>query len=114
MDRIFFRCIFFIYSQRKRVDIRWFYYRNRPQICRLTDNPLFRAYYKRKMSQGKQHNQAHIALARRRCDVLFAMMRTGLFIPRRRHNMLDNLIESSRITDGRKGPVRNAVYSNVY
>ncbi len=41
---------------------------------------------------GKRHNQALIALARRRCDVLFAMMRDGTFIPRRRHNMLDNLI----------------------
>lgn len=31
------------------------------------------------MSQGKRHNQALIALARRRCDVLFAMMRDGTF-----------------------------------
>lgn len=29
------------------------------------------------MSQGKRHNLALIALARRRCDVLFAMMRDG-------------------------------------
>lgn len=35
--------------------------------------------YTRKMSQGKRHNQALIALARRRCDVLFAMMRDGTF-----------------------------------
>ncbi|WP_162774104.1 transposase, partial [Shigella sonnei] len=41
--------------------------------------PLSRAYYTRKMSQGKRHNQALIALARRRCDVLFAMMRDGTF-----------------------------------
>ncbi|HAW0989257.1 TPA: IS110 family transposase, partial [Escherichia coli] len=33
----------------------------------------------RKMSQGKRHNQALIALAKRRCDVLFAMMRDGTF-----------------------------------
>ncbi|PHU55325.1 IS110 family transposase, partial [Shigella flexneri] len=33
-----------------------------------------------KMSQGKRHNQALIALARRRCDVLFAMMRDGTFL----------------------------------
>ncbi|MGT8960051.1 IS110 family transposase [Escherichia coli] len=45
---------------------------------------------------GKRHNQALIALARRRCDVLFAMMRDGTFIPRRRHNMLDNLIGAPR------------------
>ncbi|OIV22558.1 transposase [Salmonella enterica subsp. enterica serovar Sandiego] len=32
---------------------------------------LSRAYYIRKMSQGKRHNQAY--------DVLFAMMRDGTF-----------------------------------
>lgn len=42
-------------------------------------DPISRAYYTRKMSQGKRHNQALIALARRRCDVLFAMMRDGIF-----------------------------------
>jgi hypothetical protein len=31
-------------------------------------------YYARKVQQGKRHNQALIALARRRCDVLFAML----------------------------------------
>ncbi|NAX53178.1 IS110 family transposase, partial [Burkholderia pseudomallei] len=36
-----------------------------------------RAYYTRKVEQGKRHNQALIALARRRCDVLFAMLRDG-------------------------------------
>ena len=38
-------------------------------------DPVSRAYYERKVSQGKRHNQALIALARRRCDVLFAMLR---------------------------------------
>jgi transposase len=38
-------------------------------------DPVSRAYYARKISQGKRHNQALIALARRRCDVLFAMLR---------------------------------------
>ncbi|MHB8428879.1 MAG: IS110 family transposase, partial [Acidiferrobacterales bacterium] len=38
-----------------------------------------RAYYDRKISQGKRHNQALIALARRRCDVLYAMLRDGAF-----------------------------------
>lgn len=42
-------------------------------------DPISRAYYTRKMSQGKRHNQALIALARRRCDVLFAMMRDRTF-----------------------------------
>ncbi|EIC6029345.1 transposase [Salmonella enterica subsp. enterica serovar Corvallis] len=42
-------------------------------------DPISRAYYTRKMSQGKRHNQALIALGRLRCDVLFAMMRDGTF-----------------------------------
>jgi transposase len=40
-------------------------------------DPVSRAYYSRKIQQGKRHNQALIALARRRCDVLFAMLRDG-------------------------------------
>jgi transposase len=40
-------------------------------------DPTSRAYYDRKIAQGKRHNQALIALARRRCDVLFAMLRDG-------------------------------------
>lgn len=42
-------------------------------------DPISRAYYSRKIQQGKRHNQALIALARRRCDVLFAMLRDGTF-----------------------------------
>ncbi|MHB1764083.1 MAG: IS110 family RNA-guided transposase [Gammaproteobacteria bacterium] len=42
-------------------------------------DPLSRAYYDRKIHQGKRHNQALIALARRRCDVLYAMLRDGTF-----------------------------------
>jgi transposase len=38
-------------------------------------DPVSRAYYDRKRAEGKRHNQALIALARRRCDVLFAMLR---------------------------------------
>jgi transposase len=40
-------------------------------------DPISRTYYDRKTTQGKRHNQALIALARRRCDVLFAMLRDG-------------------------------------
>ena len=39
--------------------------------------PVSRTYYDRKITQGKRHNQSLIALARRRCDVLFAMLRDG-------------------------------------
>lgn len=42
-------------------------------------DPVSRAYYERKIREGKRHNQALIALARRRCDVLFAMLRDGAF-----------------------------------
>ncbi len=37
-------------------------------------DPVSRAHYERKVSQGKRHNQALIALARRRCDVWCAML----------------------------------------
>jgi len=38
-------------------------------------DPTSRAYYDRKRSQGKRHNAALICLARRRVDVIFAMLR---------------------------------------
>ena len=38
-------------------------------------DPVSRAYYDRKRTERKSHNQALVALARRRCDVLFAMLR---------------------------------------
>jgi transposase len=37
-----------------------------------------RDYYARKRSQGKLHNAAVTCLARRRCDVTHAMLRSGL------------------------------------
>ena len=40
-------------------------------------DPPSRAYYDRKRSERKSHTQALVALARRRCDVLFAMLRDG-------------------------------------
>lgn len=47
-----------------------------PPLAALRD-PDSCAYYDRKISQGKRHNQAVLALARRRFDVLFAMLREG-------------------------------------
>ncbi|SCG68044.1 Transposase [Micromonospora halophytica] len=38
-------------------------------------DPVSKAYYDRKRAEGKRHNAALICLARRRCDVLFAMLR---------------------------------------
>jgi hypothetical protein len=37
------------------------------------------AYYARKIHEGKRHNQALLCLARRHCDVLYAMIRNGTF-----------------------------------
>ncbi len=38
-------------------------------------NPPSRAYYDRKRAEGKKHNAALICLARRRSDVIYAMLR---------------------------------------
>lgn len=39
--------------------------------------PESRAFYDRKRREGKRHRQAVIALARRRVNVLWAMLRDG-------------------------------------
>lgn len=41
-----------------------------------TKHPPSVAYYKRKREQGKHHNAAIICLARRRCDVIYSMLKT--------------------------------------
>ncbi|MYW94332.1 IS110 family transposase [Amycolatopsis rubida] len=40
-------------------------------------DPTSRTYYDKKRAEGKKHNAALICLARRRCDVLYAMLRNG-------------------------------------
>lgn len=46
-------------------------------------DPASRAYCDKKITQGKHHTQALLCLARRRTDVLFAMLRDGtLYDPR--------------------------------
>ena len=42
-------------------------------------DPASRTYYDEKIAQGKHHTQALLCLARRRADVLFAMLRDGTF-----------------------------------
>ena len=42
-------------------------------------DPASKAYYNRKRAEGKKHNAAIICLARRRCDVIHAMLRNGIF-----------------------------------
>ncbi|MFJ3950658.1 IS110 family transposase [Streptomyces libani] len=44
-------------------------------FCALQRDPVSRAYYDRKRSEGKRHHQALIALARRRVNVAFAILR---------------------------------------
>jgi transposase len=45
-------------------------------FCALQRDPTSRAFYDRKRAEGKRHHQALIALARRRINVLHAMLRT--------------------------------------
>lgn len=42
-----------------------------------TCDPVSKAYYDRKRAEGKRHNAAVICLARRRCNVIYAMLRDG-------------------------------------
>lgn len=49
----------------------------RSAFCALTSSdPVSKAYYARKRDKGKAHHQAVIALARRRINVLHAIIRT--------------------------------------
>ncbi|GAA2541361.1 transposase [Pseudonocardia hydrocarbonoxydans] len=45
-------------------------------FCALQHDELSRTFYDRKRKEGKRHHQALIALARRRINVLHAMLRT--------------------------------------
>ena len=40
-------------------------------------DPDARGYYLRKIAQGKEHNAAVICVARRRCNIILAMLKTG-------------------------------------
>jgi transposase len=44
-------------------------------LSSLKNSPASRAYYNRKRREGKSHKQALLALARRRINVLWAMLR---------------------------------------
>ncbi|MBE1609871.1 transposase [Actinopolymorpha pittospori] len=43
-------------------------------FCALTSDPASKAFYARKRKEGKTHQQAVIALARRRINVLHSML----------------------------------------
>ena len=49
----------------------------RSAFSSLRHHQASRAFYDRKRAEGKKHRQALIALARRRVNVLWAMMRDG-------------------------------------
>src|SRR3546814_16406726 len=56
----------------------------RAAFCALAE-PQSRAFYDRKRAQGKKHEQAVIALARRRINVLWAMLHNRTrFVPNHR------------------------------
>lgn len=44
-------------------------------FCAIPHDPTSKAFYDRKRAEGKRHHQALIALARRRINVLYAMLR---------------------------------------
>ncbi|MGW1805450.1 transposase, partial [Streptomyces sp. NPDC002078] len=44
-------------------------------FCAMPNHPPSRAFYDRKRAEGKRHHQALIALARRRVNVLYAILR---------------------------------------
>ena len=51
-------------------------------------DPDAKAYYQRKRDEGKKHNAAVICVARRRCDLILAMLKTGTpYDPSRHENL---------------------------
>jgi hypothetical protein len=51
-------------------------------------DPHARAYYQRKRDEGKKHNAAVICVARRRCDLILAMLKTATAYDANRHEKL--------------------------
>lgn len=53
-------------------------------------SPESKVFYDRKRAEGKRHNAALICLARRRCNVILAMLRTGQpYNPHHRTNLVE-------------------------
>ena len=51
-------------------------------------DPAARAYYQRKRAEGKKHNAAVICVARKRCDLVLAMLKTATpYDPNRQQNL---------------------------
>lgn len=61
-------------------------------FCALPTDPASRTFYDRKRADGKRHHQALIALARRRINVLYAMLRDRQPYQTRQPKQLDKNI----------------------
>lgn len=62
-------------SENKRLKNSLFY----SAFAAIHCHPELRDYYPKKRAEGKNHNAAIICLARRRCDVIFAILKRGEF-----------------------------------
>lgn len=62
-------------SRRGNRTLKFVFYRS--TFCALSHHPPSRAFYDRKRGEGKNHTGALMALARRRVNVLWAMLRDG-------------------------------------
>ncbi len=49
-------------------------------------DPSAKAYYQRKRAEGKRHNAAVICVARRRCDLILAMLKNQTPYDASRHH----------------------------
>ena len=45
-------------------------------------DPISRTYHDRKIAEGKRHDPSLLALARRRCNFIFAVLRGGILYER--------------------------------
>ena len=65
-----------------------------PHISRTRNgrdkNPISRAYYLKKISEGKTKKEAITCLARRLVDLIYAVMRTGAYIIFQRADLQSN------------------------
>ena len=62
-------------SRRANKALKQVFYRS--AFCALSPHEAGKAFYQRKREEGKHHHQAVLALARRRVNVLWAMLRDG-------------------------------------
>jgi transposase len=62
-------------ARRSNKALKQVFYRS--AFCALSSHKTSKAFYQRKREEGKHHHQAVLALARRRVNVLWAMLRDG-------------------------------------